>query len=264
VPSLQEGSKGSEVTVLQRKLKAKGFNPGKIDGVFGLGTEAAVLAFQRSEGLLADGIVGPQTAKALALPVEDGEPAAPGVTVSVVSRMFPHTPLGPIKKNLPDVLSSLSKAKLDDKPMVLMALSTIRAETEGFEPIPEGLSRYNTSPAGHPFDLYDNRKDLGNQGPPDGERFRGRGYVQLTGRFNYKKYGQAIGLGERLVSQPQMACDSVTAANLLAAFIKDKERAIREALLVGALSSARRLVNGGVHGLDRFTDAFKTGDALIV
>jgi len=264
MPSLQVGATGSDVRILQRRLKAKGFNPGKLDGVFGLGTEAAVLAFQRSEALLADGIVGPRTAKALALVVDAEDPAAPGATVSVVSRMFPHTPLGPIKQHLPDVLASLSQAKLDDKPMVLMALSTIRAETEGFVPIAEGLSRYNTSPSGRPFDLYDNRKDLGNQGPPDGERFRGRGYVQLTGRFNYGKYGKAIGLGERLVRQPQMACDSATAATLLAAFLKDKERAIREALLAGALASARRLVNGGVHGLDRFTDAYRTGDSLIV
>ncbi|MDF0667352.1 MAG: hypothetical protein P0119_14930 [Nitrospira sp.] len=59
--------------------------------------------------------------------------------------------------------------------MVLVALAIIRAETESFEPIAEGRSRYNTSPNGHPFDLYDYRKDLGNQGPPDGEQYRGRG-----------------------------------------------------------------------------------------
>lgn len=50
---------------IQRKLKEKGFDPGPIDGVRGALTVAAIMAFQRSEGLAADGVVGPQTARAL-------------------------------------------------------------------------------------------------------------------------------------------------------------------------------------------------------
>src|SRR4029077_18537819 len=56
---LQEGASGAQVVTLQTKLKAMGFSPGLIDGNFGPGTEAAVLAFQKSQGLLADGVVGP-------------------------------------------------------------------------------------------------------------------------------------------------------------------------------------------------------------
>lgn len=62
--------------------------------------------------------------------------------------------------------------------MTLMAVATIRAEAESFLPISEGRSRFSTSPSGHPFDLYDKRRDLGNRGSPDGERYRGRGFVQ--------------------------------------------------------------------------------------
>lgn len=185
------------------------------------------------------------------------------MTVTVVSEMFPHTPIGNIKANLPPVLHSLVDNELTDKPMVLVALATIRAETESFEPIAEGRSRYNTSPNGHPFDLYDYRKDLGNQGPPDGEQFRGRGYVQLTGRFNYAKFGAAIGLGDRLLSNPDLAGDPETAAQLLSAFLKDKQQPIQEALLEGDLKTARRLVNGGTNGLDRFSEAYTTGQGLI-
>lgn len=147
--------------------------------------------------------------------------------------------------------------------MVLMALATIRAETESFLPISELRSSFNTSPAGHPFDLYDNRRDLGNLGPPDGERFRGRGFIQLTGRDNYRVHGAAIGLGSQLLDSPELANDSGIAARLLASFLKSEEVQIKGALLEGDLRRARRLVNGGSHGLERFTEAYRMGEELM-
>jgi putative chitinase len=261
---LKEGASGPEVVKLQERLKDLGFNPGIIDGDFGPATKAAVIAFQKSEGLLADGFAGPRTQGALGLVADTGLPSAiPGVTVTVVSKMFPYTQVDNIRTNLPFVLNALAEKEMADKPMVLMALATIRAETESFEPISEGKSKFNTSPGGHPFDLYDNRKDLGNRGHGDGEKFKGRGFIQLTGRFNYQKYGEAIGLGDKLVDNPDLANDPDISAKLLAIFLKDKERAIKEALLDNDLRLARKLVNGGSHGLDRFTEAFNIGDSLI-
>jgi peptidoglycan L-alanyl-D-glutamate endopeptidase CwlK len=112
---LQLNSSG-DVTALQLALQAAGFSPGAIDGSFGPGTEAAVLAFQRNEGLAADGIVGPNTATALGLAVIPSIPSAiPGVTVQVVSQMFPLTPIGNIKANLPPILEELVSASLPDK-----------------------------------------------------------------------------------------------------------------------------------------------------
>lgn len=177
--------------------------------------------------------------------------------------MFPATPVGNIKRHLPPVLDALVEFSLVEKPMVLMALASIRAETEGFEPIGEGRSKYNTSPNGHPFDLYDNRRDLGNQGPGDGERFKGRGFIQLTGRSNYQVHGAAIGLGNQLVENPELANDPVIASRLLASFLHGKERQIKQALLEGDLRRARRLVNGGSHGLDRFSEAYMIGERVI-
>lgn len=264
---LRVGASGEKVLALQKALAKAGFNPGGIDGKFGLATEAAVMAFQRSENLLADGVAGPRTLAALAgrkpVPLPGGFAGKkPEEVLQIVARMFPHTPLGNIKENLPPVLDSLRKAKLLDRLMVLMALATVRAETESFEPLAEGASRYNSSPDGHPFDLYDNRRDLGNRGKPDGFDFRGRGYVQLTGRDNYLRYGKTIGLGNRLIQSPEDACKPDVAADLLAAFIGSKEIAIKEALLDRDFARARRLVNGGSHGLDRFTDAYRIGIQL--
>jgi putative chitinase len=259
---LQLGASGDAVTALQQALFNAGFSPGAIDGNFGPATRAAVLAFQSSEKLVADGVVGPDTAIKLHLAEVPEIPSAiPGVTVQVVSHMFPVTPVANITANLPSVLNALVAAELPDKPMVLMALGTIRAETESFKPISEGISPYNTSPGGTPFDLYDNRKDLGNQGPPDGANFCGRGFVQLTGRANYTQY--AAETGQDLVNTPTLANDPAIAAELLARFLSDRESKIRQALADNNLAAARKLVNGGSNGLDRFTSAFQIGSQLI-
>jgi putative chitinase len=185
----------------------------------------------------------------------------PAVTTDIVRKMFPVTPLAHIIANLPPVLNALTTANLADKQMVLMALATIRAETESFVPCAEGQSKYNTSPGGAAFCLYDNRHDLGNQGPPDGASFRGRGFVQLTGRANYTHFAAVI--GHDLVNNPDLACDPDIAAQLLATFLAAKQTAIRHALSTNDLAAARRLVNGGSNGLDRFTDAYQRGMRLI-
>jgi type II secretory pathway predicted ATPase ExeA len=63
--TLQRGATGPKVTALQQALQGRGFPPGNLDGDFGLGTERAVLAFQKGAGLLPDGIAGPKTLAAL-------------------------------------------------------------------------------------------------------------------------------------------------------------------------------------------------------
>ena len=176
--------------------------------------------------------------------------------------MFPLTPAAPIARNLPAIIAALHGAGLDDARMLLVALATIRAEVEGFEPIAEGVSGWNTSPGGHPFDLYDHLPGLGNSGAPDGATFRGRGFVQLTGRRNYTTFGPASGT-PGLAADPARACDPVVAARVLAAFLKARRPAISAALLADDLPRARRLVNGGEHGLLRFTDAYRRGERLL-
>lgn len=66
--SLRLGSTGEKVKQLQQLLRDRGFNPGPIDGSFGSGTEVAVMAFQKAQGLTADGVVGAQTWSALTNP----------------------------------------------------------------------------------------------------------------------------------------------------------------------------------------------------
>ena len=61
------GSRGSEVTQIQTKLKRWGYYSGNIDGIYGTQTVNAVKYFQRKNGLTADGIAGPATLKAMGI-----------------------------------------------------------------------------------------------------------------------------------------------------------------------------------------------------
>lgn len=67
VAILRQGAKGGEVKEVQRRLKLWGYYNGSVDGVFGEGTKKAVIAFQKKNGLTADGVVGKSTYQALGM-----------------------------------------------------------------------------------------------------------------------------------------------------------------------------------------------------
>ena len=184
-------------------------------------------------------------------------PQTAAITAAGIKPLF-HPSAGPnIDKHWPQVHDALKRVDLDDVPMIAMALGTINAETAGFVPISEYISKYNTKVT--PFDLYDAGTDkgakLGNTVPGDGPRFKGRGFVQLTGRYNYSNIGTQI--GQDLTGDPDLANDPVIASDILARFLKNKEGQIRAAIADDDLKLARKLVNGGSHGLDAFTTVFQ-------
>ena len=65
----------------------------------------------------------------------------------------------------------------------------------------QGIEEYGSASY---FKKYNDRKDLGN-GPYDGARFKGRGFVQLTGRRNYALYSTVLGVD--LIKKPELALD---------------------------------------------------------
>ena len=259
--NLARGDSGPEVRRLQTRLTELGFGTGGVDGDFGGNTEGALRRFQGDRGIDESGRMDDATFDAL-FPLRAPRPSVTdAVSVSAVAYMFPATPRGNIETHLPFVIQALANDDLTDRPMVVMALATIRAETEGFEPIDERPSQFNTDPGAHPFNRYDSRDDLGNQGRPDGERFKGRGFVQLTGRHNYGQIGADLDLA--LLDDPDLANRSDIAARILSRFLKKKRTAIRDALDRNDLRQARKLVNGGSHGIDRFEDAYTIGVRVI-
>lgn len=75
---LKQGSTGDVVKKIQTKLKNWGYYTGKVDGIYGSGTKAAVKYFQRKNGLTADGIVGAKTLAALGISVSTTAAASQG------------------------------------------------------------------------------------------------------------------------------------------------------------------------------------------
>jgi len=184
-----------------------------------------------------------------------------------VIKSFPNLPI--IKKNIdkyyPIIAESLIRNGLTSNLLQVVAFATIRAESESFQPISETVSKYNTSK--YAFDLYDFRQDLGHNAKGSGSTYKGRGFIQLTGKYNYKLYGMRLKLD--LVNCPELANYPEIASDLLCQFIKDKQSIIESAYVNKELGEGdrlkliRRAVNGGLHGFKRFEDTFNKLKHLI-
>ena len=96
---------------------------------------------------------------------------------------------------------------------------------------------------------YEGRKDLGNTQEGDGDKFKGRGYVQLTGRHNYEKYGKMVGAD--LINNPDSAAQPDLAAKIAIAYWKSTKsdgKSLGEQAQAGNFDAVTRGINGGVNG----------------
>ncbi len=131
-------------------------------------------------------------------------------------------------------------------------MARIDHETSGFRYMTElGNKGY--------FSRYDGRRDLGNLNPGDGYKFRGRGYIQLTGRKNYSYFSPLIGVD--LLNDPDIASEEDVAARIAVMFwnkAKTKDgRTISEAARDGDIMAVVRGVNGGENGMKQTLELFE-------
>jgi nucleoid-associated protein YgaU/predicted chitinase len=147
-------------------------------------------------------------------------------------------PAANVRKYWPAISQALAEAGITDRQSVIAVLATIAVETGRFEPIPEYASGW----------AYEGRKDLGNVHAGDGPRYKGRGFIQITGRANYRTYGNLLGVP--LESNPDLALDAGIAAKIMASYFK--QRNIPAKARAGDWQGVRRAVNGGLNGYDRF------------
>ena len=105
----------------------------------------------------------------------------------------------------------------------------------------------------HDGSNYEGRSDLGNTRAGDGKRYKGRGYIQLTGRANYTHYGKKLGVD--LVNNPELAKRPDIAADVAVAYWN--ERVDRAAAASGDIRTVTRNINGGYNGLADRKSKFK-------
>ena len=91
---------------------------------------------------------------------------------------------------------------------------------------------------------YEGRADLGNTQPGDGFRYRGRGLIQVTGRANYAKASEALGLD--FVAQPELLEQPEYAARSAAWYWH--AHGLNELADVGDFMTITRKINGGTNG----------------
>ncbi len=115
---------------------------------------------------------------------------------------------------------------------------------------PQNVTPYVRRPVEIASRVYANRMGNGNEGSCDGWYFRGRGYIQLTGKDNYEKFG--AGVTENLIDHPELVATKYPL--LSAAWFWTVEKRLNDLADLGpdqqVVADITKKVNGGYHGLE--------------
>lgn len=241
------------VKQIQVRLRDLQMPIGEPDGRCGPLTAAAIARFCKAFNAANDDLT-PEIAKQLiqAKTIPNCNPLLEMLGPGQVAEIL-DCPLSDLEAYLPGVLQAFHQRQLLNRPTLIAAIATIGVETGGFRPIHEwGDDDYFTR-------MYEYRDDLGNTQPGDGARYHGRGFVQITGRANYREYGQKLGC--QLEENPDLALDPKTAAEILALYFYD--RGVDQAAQKSDWEQVRRLVNGGLNGWDEFINFVKRAQKML-
>lgn len=267
---LKVGSKGEDVKKLQKRLGLKA------DGVFGFGTQAAVKKFQQTNSLNIDGVVGEKTWNVL-FPV-----VPPKKEVIEEKHVVSHTTLkiDNLKGHIPENVISLipdtvDKFKINTPLRLAHFLSQCSHESNHFKVTQEnlkyskdGLKRvfpkyfpnnlaesYALQPEKIASRVYGNRMGNGDENTKEGYKFRGRGYIQLTGKNNYKAFGAAIDVD--LESNPDLVATKYPLLSAAWFFSKNCLAKCDAGATDAVVTTVTRCVNGGTIGLSDRIKEFK-------
>ena len=128
-------------------------------------------------------------------------------------------------------------------------------------PTQELANRYAMQPQYIGNRVYANRMGNGNEASGEGYLFRGRGYLQLTGKSNYQLFSQYV--NENCVANPDLVATKYPMDSALWYFDRNKLWTLCDANTTEAVTSVTRRVNGGTHGLADRQAKFKTFMSLL-
>ncbi len=219
-PTLQKGDGISapnlrqDVKLLQLLLQRDGILSANasIDGLFGSGTEQAIRTLQERRNLIVDGLVGQQTWMSLFQQwVSVYQPPRPLLFYS--DRLVASLPDGGMRRyaasSIPLILEECQRDGVVDLGQIAYILATARHESR----LGQWMLEFASGAA------YEGRSDLGNTQPGDGVRYKGRGFVQITGRLNYTRWSDRSGLD--LLGNPKLTEEYNIAAIILVLGMRD-------------------------------------------
>ena len=273
---LKVGSKGNEVNQLQQKLGLTA------DGSFGTGTEKAVKDWQTANGLKADGLVGDGTwSKMFGV-------SAPVVTpVSNVVIPPSEFKLEKLKGHVPDAViaqipNTALKFNITNPLRLAHFLAQCGHESGGFKAVSENLNysakglvgtfgkyfnsttaaQYERKPEMIASRVYGGRMGNGDEASKEGYKFRGRGYIQLTGKSNYTNFAKFI--GEDTIANPDLVATKYPLASAAFFFDSNKLWSICDkGSDTATVTAVTKRVNGGTIGLDDRIKHFNEYYALL-
>jgi predicted chitinase len=245
---------GPDVKRWQEFLRQQGLNPGIADGSFGKNTFQATVEFQRRNGLDDDGVVGAGTlnrAKQLGFVEDAGTSGTGGDTSSMSPSLGSFS-----EQKLAEIMPNLNASKRTDYfPFLIRAMREFDITTPLRQAAfvaqlahESGQFRFmeeiwGPTPAQR---RYEGRRDLGNIQPGDGFRYKGRGPIQITGRANYKRYGDMLGID--LVNNPALAATPEVGFRTAGLYWQRNNcNALADGQQFVAIT---RRINGGTNGLD--------------
>ena len=128
-------------------------------------------------------------------------------------------------------------------------------------PTQELANRYAMQPQYIGNRVYANRMGNGNEASGEGYLFRGRGYLQLTGKSNYQLFSQYV--NENCVANPDLVATKYPMDSALWFFDRNKLWSLCDASTPESVTAVTRRVNGGTHGLADRQAKFKTFMSLL-
>jgi predicted chitinase len=106
---------------------------------------------------------------------------------------------------------------------------------------------------------YEGRQDLGNTQPGDGKLYKGRGPIQLTGRANYKKYGDLLGLD--LINNPTIAATKEVGFRIAGQYWS--LNGLNQLADQQDFKQITKRINGGYNGLDDRTKYYNRAKQVL-